>query len=275
MEEIWKDIEGYEGQYQVSNLGRVKTLARLTVRPAPATKTGWREYRIPEKIMRLRPGTRGYLCVNLRQEEKPVTLMVHRLVAKAFVPNPDNLPIINHKDENRQNNRADNLEWCTAQYNVTYGHALELRYEKLKKCPVAMFKPDGTLIRTFPTAKDAERFIGKRGASRNIIMCCNGSRHHRTNYGYKWSYVIDGKIQPPTPDPTPEEKAASNRLRSEHHGRKRAVEQISLEGVLIAEYDSIIKASGAVGVAESVIRRAAAGKYKTAGGYRWRYKENK
>ena len=102
MKEIWKDIKGYEGLYQVSNFGRVKSST---------------------KILANRLSKRGYYIVTLYKNAKGVTKTVHRLVAQAFIPNPDNLPQVNHKDENKLNNRVDNLEWCTAKYNINYSSA--------------------------------------------------------------------------------------------------------------------------------------------------------
>ncbi len=98
--EIWKHIAGYEGLYWVSNLGRVKNA---------------------EKVLKLTPNKKGYQRVGLHKNGKIKTVYVHRLVAEAFVPNNNNLPQVNHKDENKSNNNADNLEWCTSLYNNTYG----------------------------------------------------------------------------------------------------------------------------------------------------------
>lgn len=114
-EEVWKDIEGYEGAYQISNFGRVKALAR----PIPGA------YKNREFIKKTTHDTYGYSIVGLSINGKSNTYTVHRLVAKAFVPNPNGLKEVNHKDENKDNNRADNLEWCTTQYNLTYGHRLD------------------------------------------------------------------------------------------------------------------------------------------------------
>lgn len=107
MKEIWKDIEGYEGCYQVSNFGNVKSLNYM--------HTG------KEQILKLKTKKSGYLQVNLCKDGKIKTYTIHRLVAKAFVENPDNLPQVNHIDEDKTNNRFDNLEWCDQKYNNNYG----------------------------------------------------------------------------------------------------------------------------------------------------------
>lgn len=115
MEEIWKDIEGFEGYYQISNFGNVKALAN-----------GKRKKH--DKILKVQKDSDGYSVIGLHCAEKGIyskTHKVHRLVAKAFVQNPDNLPEVNHKDENKTNNYFENLEWCTTKYNLTYGHRLD------------------------------------------------------------------------------------------------------------------------------------------------------
>lgn len=109
MNEIWKDIEGYEGKYQISNKGRIKSLERL-----------YKNRKCEEKI--LSPyKAKGYLKIALCSEGKRKTELMHRLVAKAFIPNLDNLPQVNHKDENRLNNCVENLEWTTNYRNMNYG----------------------------------------------------------------------------------------------------------------------------------------------------------
>lgn len=110
-QEQWRTIEGYEGLYEVSNMGRVRSLDRI------------------DKLGRLKPGRilspsidkKGYCKITLFREGVRYYYGVHRLVAQAFLPNPEGLPIINHKDENPSNNRVDNLEWCTYEYNINYG----------------------------------------------------------------------------------------------------------------------------------------------------------
>lgn len=109
MKEIWKDIEGYEGLYQVSNMGRVKSLMfRNNICSIPR-----------ERIMSFTIRS-GYRVIVLRKNRRRKSQQVHRLVAKAFIPNPNNLPIVNHKDFNKQNNNVQNLEWCTQKENVKW-----------------------------------------------------------------------------------------------------------------------------------------------------------
>ena len=125
MQELWKDIIGYEGLYQVSNLGRVKSLERVTI-----SKNGKR-YTCQELCLRF-GNIKGYKFVVLRKNCKSRQVLVHRLVAQAFIPNLDNLPEVNHKDENPANNCVDNLEWCTHKYNSNYGTA-KIRMIESKK----------------------------------------------------------------------------------------------------------------------------------------------
>lgn len=110
MLEIWKDIQGYEGRYQVSNLGNVKSLKDTLGRPR-------------EKLRALGNTRQGYKRVDLyKKGDKPKNHLVHRLVAKAFLPNPENKPMVNHKDSNPSNNHIENLEWCTQSENIIHGY---------------------------------------------------------------------------------------------------------------------------------------------------------
>lgn len=117
--QFWKDIPGYEGLYQVSNTGRVRSL----------------NYNGTRKTKVLKQGTNkdGYKRIKLYKDGKFKVYLVHRLVALAFIPNPNNYPIINHKDENRWNNNVDNLEWCTYKYNSNYGNCIKKLNEGMKR----------------------------------------------------------------------------------------------------------------------------------------------
>ena len=164
--EVWKDILGYEGQYQVSNLGRVKSL-----------KLG------NDKIMSLRRDKDGYLLVNLWKNHERKTFKVHRLVSQTFITNPQNLPQVNHKDEDKTNNCVENLEWCSAKYNNNYGTHIQRSAEKQSK-PVLQYEKSGKFVREWKSGHDIERNLGY--SQRNISSCCLGK--YKSAYGYVWKY---------------------------------------------------------------------------------------
>lgn len=116
MQEIWKDIPGFENIYQVSNIGNVKTLDKYVNSSIKNNNKVKRKTKILKQYNK-----NGYLQVSLSKENKRYYFGVHRLVAMAFLPNTNNLPQVNHKDENKLNNKVDNLEWCSAKYNCNYG----------------------------------------------------------------------------------------------------------------------------------------------------------
>lgn len=168
--ENWKVVVGYEGLYEVSDLGRVRSLNY--------NKTG------VIQVMKHKVNKLGYQSVHLSKEGKAKTLYVHRLVAQAFIPNPDNLPEVNHKDENPSNNRVENIEWCDRTYNNNYGSRNEKAAESL--CiPIIQYSKDGTIVALYNGVNDAERQTGV-GHS-NITKCCKYIR--KTAGGYIWRYV--------------------------------------------------------------------------------------
>lgn len=114
--EIWKDIPGYVGLYQVSNLGRVKSLDRFTIRVSDNAKVFYKGTDLKFRLDR-----RGYLNVQLSKNGIVKKYRIHRLVALSFIQNPDNLPCVNHKDECKTNNIVSNLEWCSIEFNLNYG----------------------------------------------------------------------------------------------------------------------------------------------------------
>lgn len=159
MEEIWKTIKDYEGLYEVSNWGRVRN-----------TRTG--------RVLRHWKDEDGYLLVNLCKDGVRKHYKVHRLVAQAFIPNPDGLPEVNHIDQNKENNCVENLEWCDRAYNVRYSQAKT----------VYMLTLEGKLCGLWPSTKECDRHGFDH---KHIADCCNGKR--TKHKGYKWSY------KPPIP----------------------------------------------------------------------------
>lgn len=191
MNEEWRDIEGYEERYQVSNLGRVKSL-----------RNSQGQYR--EKILTNTPDKIGYLTVGLSKNGKRKNFKVHRLVAEAFIENPNNHPIINHKDENKQNNCVNNLEWCTYKYNNTYGTRTQRASEKMSQNHADFSGSKNgrarkvkcvTTGKEFECIKDAaEHYKFNNPSKTNISACCIGKRnycgkHPVTGEKLVWKYI--------------------------------------------------------------------------------------
>lgn len=170
-EEIWKDIKGYEGIYQVSSEGRVKSLERTTV-----DKNG-KKYHRKERILKSFLN-RGYLQVSLCDRQP----QVHRLVAEAFIPNPENKSQVNHKDEIKTNNCVENLEWMTAKENSNYGTRTE-RAAKTKSKPIAQYTKDGEFIQVWQSIKEA-------GCQLDLTHICEAVQGKQKTCGdFVWKYV--------------------------------------------------------------------------------------
>lgn len=173
MKEIWKDIEEYEGKYQVSNLGRVKSL--LFINGNIIKKR--------EKILK-ELGENKYLHVTLWKNHKGKNYSVHQLVAKAFIENPNNYKEINHKDENIRNNKADNLEWCDHKYNINYGTRTKKVKEKMQ-VSVVQYDLNGNFIKEWDCMNDAIRFYNNK----HIVDVCKGKRISANNYIWKYDIL--------------------------------------------------------------------------------------
>ena len=191
--EIWRDIKGYEGLYQVSNEGRVKSVERKV-------NGRWGEKTVREKILSQGKQTNGYMIVFPKKNGIGQTLLVHRLVANAFLPNSNNLPQVNHKDENKENNfvfinddgsvdlEKSNLEWCTPKYNSNYGNRNKMvqenqtnRSDCSKK--VYQYTLDGELVRVWESTCECGRNGFNQG---HVAECCRGIKNKHK--GYRWLY---------------------------------------------------------------------------------------
>ena len=173
--ELYAPIKGFEGLYEVSTWGNVRSLDRWVI-----YKNGAKHF-YKGKILKLFIN-KGYIRVELSKNCKKIKCLVHRLVAEAFIPNPDNLPLINHKDEVKDNNYPYNLEWCTHEYNNNYGtHNERIALNKSKK--VYQYDLQGNLIKEWSSVAEA----GRNGFSgSHVAECCLGK--HKTHKGYIWSY---------------------------------------------------------------------------------------
>ena len=172
-QEEWKPIPGYEGLYEVSNYGRVKS------------------YQLDSNGKILSPGNTGkdgsgYCFVNLYKDGKAKKhCTIHRLVAEAFIPNPSNFPQVNHMDECKENNYFGNLEWCTHKYNLSYGTRTRRIAENNSK-PVVQLDKKGNFISEFESLTEASKITGI--ASTSICRCCNHKPGHYSAGGFVWIY---------------------------------------------------------------------------------------
>lgn len=178
MKEIWKDIKNYEGLYQISNFGKVKSVKRVV-------KRGDNFKPVNERILK-HYLHKGYPEVVLSKEGKTKTHSIHRLVAEVFIPNPNNYPCVNHKDENPKNNYVDNLEWCTYSYNISYNN-IRVKSAISRRKAILQFTKDGIFIREWSHAREASESLGI--SKRAIYECCKG--RSKTSGGFIWKRIED------------------------------------------------------------------------------------
>lgn len=184
--EIWKPVKGYEGYYEVSNRGRVKRVGKY--------RNQVKEW---ESNVILKPAKKnnGYMFCQLSKDNKASTKMIHRLVAEAFIDNPDNKPTVNHIDGNRANNTVENLEWAT--YTENNNHAIHVlatvdsRKNNKSSKPVLQYDLQGNFIQEYPSYREAVRQTGIKA----IDVVCRGERQkgrkQKTAGGYLWRYKED------------------------------------------------------------------------------------
>lgn len=176
--EDWKDVEGYEGIYQISNWGRVKSLSRERY-------NGHGYYVVGDKIRKLMLSEKGYYLVMLTKNNTSKNYRVHRLVAKHFIPNINNYPIINHIDEIKTNNHVNNLEWCTQNQNLNHGNA-RLNQSKGQNIPVLQCDLYGNVIRRYDSMIDTRQ---DGFSNSGVGRCCSGER--KSHKGFIWRYAND------------------------------------------------------------------------------------
>ena len=178
--EIWKIINGYEN-YMISSFGRVKSLDRYVRGKNNSI------YIKKGKLLKLYTDKDGYQTVMLYHNNKKKLLKVHRLVAEAFLDNPNNLSQVNHKDECKTNNNVNNLEWCDAKYNNNYGTAIERRSKTrtngIFSKKVYQYTLDGEFVREWPSTKECGRNGYNQG---HVAACCRGVQNKHK--GFVWSY---------------------------------------------------------------------------------------
>lgn len=214
-EEIWKEIKGYEGLYAVSSKGRVMNL-----------KTG--------KMLKNMIEPHGYAFVDLyKGDGTSKKIKIHRLVATAFIPNPLNLPQINHIDECKTNNNVSNLGWCTASENVR--HSI---YQQ--SCCINQLTLDGKFIKQWESAREINRELGYSNG--NIVSCCKGK--FKQMYGFRWQYAN-----------TTQQKR-----------QNRPVAALTKDGEFIAEYKNAAEAARCLKIRDGLIRKCLRGIYKSTNG---------
>lgn len=242
--EQWKTIPNYE-EYEVSNLGRIKRLAY-----DKSICKGAKQY-CKEKV--LKPQTRkfGYQAVTLSKNSKAKSFLIHRLVATVFIPNPDNLPQVNHKDENTSNNCVSNLEWCDQKYNSNYGTSKKRISEKLKNGilskPVEQYDKKGNYINEYPSAIEASRCLNLNVSG--IVSCCNNNLKYKHCGGFQWKYKND-------------EKVITN--------ISTKIVQYTKSENIVESFENVTEASKATGISRTSITNCLSGLSKTAGGFIWK-----
>lgn len=303
--EIWKDVVGYEGRYQVSNYGRVRSVDCILKK-----KNGKSEFR-KGCLLKLIPNHQGYYQVFLGEcgKGKRKRVSVHRLVAMAFIPNPNNKPVIDHINTIRNDNRVENLRWVTFSENnrnpITmlkyrkpgeYTHSQKTRLKiglsqkgkaiseeckyklRMHGWPVLQFTKDGEFIKEFPTPYYAE--VALKASRQHITACCNGKR--KTAGGYRWLYKKDYHGQ--CLEPLSLKKriytkgykhsvASKLNMKKSHEHQYKAVLVFTLDNTFVHEFSCIRDAAKILGVNSGSICNCCKGKNSHAGNYIFKYKQ--
>ena len=177
MNEIWKDVEGYEGLYQISNYGNVKSIERLAYKQYRGNR------KVNSKILKQFKCS-GYLCVKLYNKSKCKTVRVHRLVAETFISNKNNYPEVDHIDTNINNNNVNNLRWCTHKSNFLDN---KLTFKNIKAKPVICYDLQLNYIQNYNSITEASKKLNLNWGS--IKKCCDGDNRHKRVGKYRFKYL--------------------------------------------------------------------------------------
>lgn len=179
-EEIWRDVPNYEHLYEVSNLGNVRSLNKFV-----KTRGNGRRL-IVGRVLKNLCGSGGYYHVSLYKECKQEIISIHRLIAKVFLPNPNNYPVINHIDSNRKNNDLSNLEWCTQKHNLQHARDCgRLNYDS-QKIKIKSFNPISGEFVYYNSINSVKKY----GFTPSLVCyCAKGIIKSKTHKGLIWDYV--------------------------------------------------------------------------------------
>lgn len=262
--ELWKDIEGLEGIYQISSKGNVRSLDRW-VTDKNGKKVFWKSQ--PIKPHPQHKDGSGYLQAVLRMNGKYVHFLIHRLVAKAFIPNPNNLEQVNHIDENKHNNDVNNLEWLSRLDNTRYGTGIDRMAEK-HSTAIIQLDMDGDLVKEWRSIRQAKMSVA--GGIWSAIL-----KNRRICKGYVWiekdRYINMTKEQlqefiSNEINKLNQRKENTSKIMSEKNGKP--IVQLNLDGSFVKEWKSA-QETYRDGFKASDIRACVRGEQKTSQGYKW------
>ena len=243
--EEWRPIPNYEELYIISNYGKIKRIERID--------SNGRIRKI--KLLKHKINKCGYCSIGLTKNGKRKFYLVHRLVAETFIQNINNYQQINHKDENKQNNRVDNLEWCDCKYNINYGNSIKKRSNG-----VIQLTLDREFIKEYVSGFDASK---KNNIARtNLYNALNGNTDSAG--GFIWEYV----------DVEKRKKSEERRKKRATYNKKNKIIQYSIDGIKLNEFESLSKAAKHIGVSIVAIRKNCTEETKFCKGYIFKYKED-
>ena len=256
--EVWKDIVGYEGKYQVSSYGRVKSLERKV----------WNRYQFvtkKERILKKRYNHKGYVAVILYLNNSSKSYMVHRLVAMHFIDNPEHKTQVNHKNGCKEDNRVQNLEWVTGSENQRHAFDLGLYDTRIKKQkdaskPVMMMSVDGEPLFVFQSIHEANDYFGVKD-SHIYAVCCN---RRNVALGYRWQYI--------TKDEYKKLRNQYSDLNFKRRDLSRTpIDVFNQDHQLINSFSSIREASDYFGISRKIIFKCCNKESGLINGYIFRY----